>query len=75
MTVTIAKWTLDEYHRMIAVGILDDRRVELLKAEVVEMLPEGEPHAYFSSEAREYLIRLLGGVLNLLSYFDNPLVG
>jgi Uma2 family endonuclease len=60
MTVTIAKWTVDEYHRMIAAGILDDRRVELLKGEIVEMSPEGEPHAYFSSEAGEYLTRLLG---------------
>lgn len=60
MTVTIAKWTIDDYHRMIAAGILDNRRVELLKGEIVEMLPEGEPHAYCSSEAGEYLIRLLG---------------
>ncbi|MBD2180939.1 Uma2 family endonuclease [Aerosakkonema funiforme] len=60
MPVTTVKWTINEYHRMIAAGILDDRRVELLKGEIVEMPPEGEPHAYFSSEAGEYLIRLLG---------------
>lgn len=60
MTVTTAKWTIDEYHRMIAAGILDDRRVELLRGEIVEMSPESEPHAYFSSQAGEYLIRLLG---------------
>lgn len=60
MTITIAKWTIDEYHRLIAAGILDSRRVELLKGEIVEMPPEGKPHAYFSSEAGEYLIRLLG---------------
>lgn len=59
MTVTLVKWTVDEYHRMIAAGILDERRVELLKGEIVEMPPEGEPHAYFSSEAGEYLTRLL----------------
>ena len=60
MTIAAAKWTIDEYHRMIEAGILDDRRVELLNGEIVEMPPEGEPHAYFSSEAGEYLIRLLG---------------
>jgi Uma2 family endonuclease len=60
MTVSTAKWTIDEYHRMIAAGILDDRHIELLKGEIVEMPPEGEPHAYFSSEAGEYLIQLLG---------------
>lgn len=58
--ITLAKWTIEEYHRMIAAGILDHRRVELLKGEIVEMSPEREPHAYFSSEAGEYLTRLLG---------------
>jgi Uma2 family endonuclease len=60
MNVSIAKWTLDDYHQMIASGILDDRNVELLKGEIVEMAPEGEPHAYGSTEARTYLERLLG---------------
>jgi len=60
MSVAIAKWTLDEYHRMIAAGLLDHRQVELLKGEIVEMAPEGEPHAYFSSEAGDYLAQLLG---------------
>jgi Uma2 family endonuclease len=60
MVVTTAKWTIDDYHQMITAGILDDRRVELLKGEIVEMSPEGEPHAYFSTEAGEYLTRILG---------------
>jgi Uma2 family endonuclease len=60
IAVTTVKWTIDEYHRMIAAGILDDRRVELLKGEIVEMPSEGEPHAYCSSSAVEYLMRLLG---------------
>jgi Uma2 family endonuclease len=60
MSVTIAKWTLDEYHRMIEIGLLDERHVELLNGEIVEMSPEGEPHAYFSHEAAKYLGRLLG---------------
>ncbi|MBD2198275.1 MULTISPECIES: Uma2 family endonuclease [Calothrix] len=60
MVVTPAKWTIEEYHRMIAAGILDNRLVELLQGKIIEMSPEGEPHAYFSSEAGEYLTRLLG---------------
>jgi Uma2 family endonuclease len=59
MTTITAKWTLEDYHRMIEAGILDDRRVELLKGEIVEMAPEGEPHAYSSDEAGEYLSELL----------------
>jgi Uma2 family endonuclease len=60
MTLTIAKWTLEEYHQMIAAGILDNRHVELLRGEIVEMSPEGEPHANKSTKAAEYLIRVLG---------------
>lgn len=60
MSVTIAKWTIEEYHRLIEMGILDERRVELLKGEIVEMPPEGKAHAYFSTEAEEYLRSRLG---------------
>ncbi|MDJ0675525.1 MAG: Uma2 family endonuclease [Calothrix sp. MO_167.B42] len=60
MTLITAKWTIDDYHRMIDAGILCERKVELLKGEIVEMSPEGEPHAYCSSEAGEYLMELLG---------------
>jgi Uma2 family endonuclease len=59
MSVILAKWTLDDYHRMVASGVLDDRQVELLHGEIVEMPPEGEPHAYFNTKVRDYLIRLL----------------
>ena len=60
MSVAIAKWTLDDYHRMIEVGLLDDRQVELLNGEIIEMSPEGEPHAYYSTAASDYLKSVLG---------------
>lgn len=60
MTVTSAKWTLDDYHRMIEVGLLESRHVELLNGEIIEMPPEGEPHAYYRTEAKDYLQELLG---------------
>ncbi|MDJ0593264.1 MAG: Uma2 family endonuclease [Pleurocapsa sp. MO_226.B13] len=58
--MTLAKWTIDEYHSMIEAGLLDNRQVELLEGEIVEMSPEGEDHAYFSSEAADYLRKILG---------------
>lgn len=60
MTISLAKWTIEDYHRMVDIGLLDDRPVELLHGEIVEMSPEGEAHAYFSTEAGDYLARLLG---------------
>lgn len=58
MTVIQAKWTLDDYHRMIEVGLLEGRHVELLNGEIVEMAPEGPEHAQLSTDAAEYLRRL-----------------
>lgn len=60
MTISIAKWKLNDYHSLVEIGLLDDRPVELLQGEIVEKSPEKEPHAYFSSEAGDYLTRLLG---------------
>ena len=60
MTVTIAKWTVEQYHQMIAAGVLENRSVELLNGEILERPPEGEPHAYYSHEAAKYLEQKLG---------------
>jgi Uma2 family endonuclease len=60
MKITTAKWTVDDYHRMVEAGILDDRPVELLNGEIIEMSPEGTPHASLSSKGADYLRDLLG---------------
>jgi Uma2 family endonuclease len=60
MTLTTAKWSIADYHQMIAAGILDDRPVELLNGEIVDMPSEGAPHAGLSTKAAEYLRDLLG---------------
>ncbi|MEN9222086.1 MAG: Uma2 family endonuclease [Thermostichus sp. BF3_bins_97] len=58
--LVIAKWTLEQYHQMIAAGILDDRPVELLNGEIIEMAPEGEAHAFYSRTNARYLEQVLG---------------
>jgi Uma2 family endonuclease len=60
MSITIAKWTIDQYHELVATGILDDRRVELLAGDIVEMPPEGMPHAVYCGRTVKYLRNLLG---------------
>lgn len=60
MTVTTAKWTLEDYHCMIEVGLLEGRHVELLNGEIIEMPPEGPEHAYLGDEVGNYLRNLLG---------------
>lgn len=60
MTVTTAKWTLEDYHRMIEVGLLKGRHVELLNGEIIQMPPEGPEHAQQSTDTADYLRKLLG---------------
>jgi Uma2 family endonuclease len=55
-----ARITLEQYHRMVDAGVWDDCHVELLDGVVVEMSPEGMPHAHDSSDMTEYLTKLLG---------------
>jgi Uma2 family endonuclease len=60
MSITIAKWTIEQYHELVTTGILDDRRVELLEGDIVEMAPEGMPHAVYCGRTVKYLRNLLG---------------
>jgi Uma2 family endonuclease len=60
MSITIAKWTIEQYHELVVTGILDDRRVELLEGDIVEMAPEGMPHAVYCGRTVEYLREILG---------------
>lgn len=59
---TLAQWSLEEYHQMIAAGILHDRPVELIAGEIIEVAPESPLHRYFLVEAVKYLRQLLIGV-------------
>jgi Uma2 family endonuclease len=58
--LTTYKWTIEDYHRLVDSGVLDDKHVELLNGEIVEMAPEGIPHAGLSSDGADYLRELLG---------------
>ncbi|OUL29199.1 Uma2 family endonuclease [Nostoc sp. 106C] len=60
MTVTTYKWTIERYHRAVEAGIFDDQSIELLRGDLIVMPPEREPHAYYNTEAADYLRILLG---------------
>ncbi len=60
MTITIAKWSIDQYHQLVESGVLADRQVELLNGIIVEMPPEGMPHVVYCGDTAEYLRELLG---------------
>ena len=53
--ITLAKWSIEDYHQMIAVGILSERHVELLEGQIIEMSPEGPLHRKINDSVAEYL--------------------
>jgi Uma2 family endonuclease len=60
MSITIAKWTIEQYHKLVDAGMLIDRRVELLSGDIIDMSPEGMFHAVYCGDAVDYLKQLLG---------------
>jgi Uma2 family endonuclease len=58
---TLAKWSVSDYHEMIAAGILRDRRVELLAGDIIEMSPETPLHYSTAKRGARYLETLLIG--------------
>lgn len=60
MTVSTYQWTVDRYHQAIAAGVFADQPVELLKGDLIIVPPERELHAYYNTEAADYLRLLLG---------------
>lgn len=56
MAVPLGRWTISDYHHMIAVGVLGDRRVELLNRLILETASEGPDHADLSTGAAEFFI-------------------
>ena len=53
--ITLAKWSVEDYHHMIAAGILNERCVELLEGQIIEMPPEGPLHRKINDSIAEYL--------------------
>jgi len=64
-TLTTTKWTVEDYHRMIDAGILDNRQVELLNGIIVDMPPEGTSHAAYSQDFADYLRTILGNQVRI----------
>ncbi|MGK7940017.1 MAG: Uma2 family endonuclease [Crocosphaera sp.] len=60
--ITIAKWSVEDYHKMIETGILKQRSVELLEGNIVEMSPEGPLHRKQCDTVAEYLRDKLKGI-------------
>lgn len=59
----IKHWTVDDYHRMIATGILTrSDRVELLDGQIITMVPQDPPHASWIDDGGDYLKAKFAGL-------------
>jgi Uma2 family endonuclease len=60
------RFTVDEYHRLIQAGILDeDEHVELLEGVIAKMSPQGVPHSRCIRRLNRLLARILGNEYEL----------
>ena len=67
MTATqIRLWTVEEYHRMIAAGILTtEDKVELLDGLIIQMSPQSPPHAGITQRSDRFLQNLFRGLAEI----------
>ncbi|BAU63602.1 hypothetical protein STA3757_09680 [Stanieria sp. NIES-3757] len=59
--VSLAKWSITDYHKMIEAGILQNRHIQLIDGELIEMSPEGVIHAAYGGSIADYLRQILIG--------------
>lgn len=60
MVTTLTRWTVADYHHMIASSLLAGRRVELVNGQIVDMAPEQPIHRATYRRGVKYLEALLG---------------
>jgi Uma2 family endonuclease len=58
--VTPYRRTITRYHKAVEAGIFEGQPLELLDGDLIEISPEGIPHAGISSDAADYLREMLG---------------
>ena len=56
---TLYKWSVNDYHQMIEMGLLEGKSVELLEGAIIEMSPEGVSHRFTNHTVVKYLRSLL----------------
>lgn len=45
LELTYHEWTVSDYHKLAEIGLLSEKRVELISGEIIDMSPVGKLHA------------------------------
>ena len=59
MALITYKWSIEEWHELVNIGLLEGKSVEFLEGEIVEVSPEGIEHGYTNRSVVRYLMDLL----------------
>ncbi|MEM8677531.1 MAG: Uma2 family endonuclease [Cyanobacteria bacterium P01_G01_bin.67] len=65
MTVTTYKWSIEEWHELVNLGLLEGKPVEFLEGEIIEVSPEGIEHSYTNDSVVKYLRSILVGLADV----------
>lgn len=65
--IQTAKFSVAEYHRIVEAGLLNNRRIELLAGELVELSPETPYHANCNNKVYKYLLLLFDSLADVRS--------
>jgi Uma2 family endonuclease len=53
--VAAFKWSIEDWHQLVDSGVLENKRVELLEGEIIQMSPESPMHSSTNYSIVEYL--------------------
>lgn len=66
------KWTREEYYRLGELGMFRGKRVERIHGEIIEMSPQGWPHAVGKSKTADALRLVFAGVGSVMEQTPHP---
>jgi Uma2 family endonuclease len=66
------RWTRDQYYKLGELGFFDGKRVELIRGEIIEMSPQGWPHAVGKSKVADALRAAFAGIGTVMEQTPHP---
>lgn len=79
LELTYHEWTVSDYHKLAEIGLLSEKRVELISGEIIDMSPVGKLHAATVNKLTSLLSELIvdAGIISVqnpvtINQFSEP---